>query len=158
MSGYRLHVLRTDYSYRDQCSACFLLAFRLKRTCRCWVGVGGWSPRCVSVSYSIAVHWPCMMQSHLDYETRGRRSMSPFRFGIRLYNSGVLTCTDYVRMYISSEEIFSCVSRKCLRNSNLNEFRIMQYDTANTYLWFYVPDAINLVLNKINNTSSVPPS
>jgi len=33
----------------------------------------------------------------------------------------------------------------------------MQYDTANTYLWFYVPDAINLVLNKINNTPSVPP-
>ena len=32
----------------------------------------------------------------------------------------------------------------------------MQYDTANTYLWFYVPDAINLVLNKINNTPSVP--
>ena len=66
--------------------------------------------------------------------------------------------TDYVRMYISSEDIFCSVSPEFFfRNSNLNEFRFMQYDTANTYLWFYVPDAINLVLNKINNTPSVPP-
>ena len=50
ISCYLLQVLRTNYFYRDQYSVSFLLALRLKRTCRCWVGVGGWSPRCVSVS------------------------------------------------------------------------------------------------------------
>ena len=50
-SGYFLQVLRADYFYRDYYSVCFLLAFRLKRICHCWVCDGGRSPRCVSVSY-----------------------------------------------------------------------------------------------------------
>ena len=37
--------------YRDQCSVFFLLTFSVKHTSRCWIGVGGLSPRCVSVSY-----------------------------------------------------------------------------------------------------------
>ena len=48
---YLLQVLRTNYFYRDQYSVSFLLALRLKRTCRCWVGVGCRSPMCVSLSY-----------------------------------------------------------------------------------------------------------
>ena len=51
ISCYLLQVLRTDYFYRDQYSVSFLLAFRLKRTCRCWVGVGCRSPMYVSLSY-----------------------------------------------------------------------------------------------------------
>ena len=42
-SDYLLWLLRTGFFHRDECSVCFLLAFRLKRI-SCLVGVGGRSP------------------------------------------------------------------------------------------------------------------
>jgi len=37
--------------FTEMCSVSFLLAFSVKRTSLCWVGVGGLSPRCIFVSY-----------------------------------------------------------------------------------------------------------
>ena len=38
-------------TFTEITAVCFLLAFRLKRICHCWICDGGRSPRCVSVSY-----------------------------------------------------------------------------------------------------------